>query len=89
MNVEQARDEMDFASESKETTYFDEEAAAAKEAVDGAFCLFSTSCASYISSVLLCRGVLIAGCVDLRRTTPMVFIAEDEKEAMWRAQCTL
>ena len=26
---------MEFASESKETTYFDEEAAAAKEAVDG------------------------------------------------------
>lgn len=31
----QAREEMEFAGESKETTYFDEEAAAAKEAVDG------------------------------------------------------
>lgn len=31
----QAREEMEFAGESKDTTYFDEEAAAAKEAVDG------------------------------------------------------
>ncbi|CAM9287654.1 unnamed protein product [Laminaria digitata] len=31
---------MEFAGESKETTYFDEEAAAAKEAVDEAVALF-------------------------------------------------
>lgn len=31
----QAREEMEYAEESKETTYFDEEAAAAKEAVEG------------------------------------------------------
>eukprot|EP00904_Undaria_pinnatifida_P004224 jgi/Undpi1/13802/HiC_scaffold_9.g03453.m1 len=35
-----AREEMEFAGESKETTYFDEEAAAAKEAVDEAVALF-------------------------------------------------
>ncbi|CAM9493197.1 unnamed protein product [Ectocarpus fasciculatus] len=35
-----AREEMEYAEESKETTYFDEEAAAAKEAVEEAVALF-------------------------------------------------
>lgn len=34
-HIVQAREEMEYAEESKETTYFDEEAAAAKEAVEG------------------------------------------------------
>lgn len=42
----QAREEMEFAGESKETTYFDEEAAAAKEAVDGKQAVIARS--SYI-----------------------------------------
>ncbi|CAM9416142.1 unnamed protein product [Sphacelaria rigidula] len=37
-----AREEMEFAGESKDTTYFDEEAAAAKEAVDEAVALFES-----------------------------------------------
>lgn len=36
----QAREEMEYAGESKETTYFDEEAAAAKEAVEGKMTIF-------------------------------------------------
>ncbi|CAM9936017.1 unnamed protein product [Ascophyllum nodosum] len=35
-----AREEMEFAAESKETTYFDEEASAAKEVVEQAVGLF-------------------------------------------------
>lgn len=58
----QAREEMEFASESKDTTYFDEEAAAAKEAVDGTFsgCVltFSSTCA-FVSFSLKC---LLAQC---------------------------
>eukprot|EP00903_Cladosiphon_okamuranus_P011956 g11229.t1 len=35
-----AREELEYAEESKDTTYFDEDAAGAKEAVEGAVALF-------------------------------------------------
>ena len=38
----EAREELELASESKETTYFDEEAAAAKDAVEAALGEYST-----------------------------------------------
>lgn len=63
--MEQARDEMEFAAESKETTYFDEEAAAAKEAVDGALIsAFDSVCLLSFLPPIVPRGVLAARCAD-------------------------
>lgn len=54
----QAREEMEYAGESKDTTYFDEEAAAAKEAVEGEAVAVGSAAASSRSAVPL-RGPLL------------------------------